>query len=277
MSHRRVLNVLLVAAMLGGCPAGTPKEELQRIGADIETLDDRTVRISLRGKDASTVDLSAAIALCWNHSAEYPALSELDLSQSGITDEGLEHLRMNAGGIPDLRVLDLSETDVSDEAVADLQAAGQRTAWVVDEAERLLGYVMLDEARGKPGVRVDLLMREMPAVTEPEATLKDAFSEMLTNNLITLPVLDEEAAEATSDPPPVVISRGLSEAVGVNQGDEIYICDTRWWLGGLNSTHALIEQVSDADEPRIEMDRHTFRRVVTPRRKNQPVRVERSV
>ena len=109
-------------------------------------------------------------------------------------DRGLKRLNLvRAEAVMSTDIVRVYGPDKTDDAVAELQAAGRRTAWVVDEAERLLGYVMLDEARGKPGVRVDLLMREMPAVTEPEATLKDAFSEMLTNNLITLPVLDEES------------------------------------------------------------------------------------
>jgi osmoprotectant transport system ATP-binding protein len=109
-------------------------------------------------------------------------------------DRGLKRLNLvRAEAVMDTDIVRVYGPDKTDSAAASLQAVGRRTAWVVDEAERLLGYVMLDEARSKPNVRVDLIMREIPAVTEPEATLKDAFSEMLTNNLMTLPVLDEES------------------------------------------------------------------------------------
>lgn len=123
MNPLRALSMLFIVTLLAGCPAGTPKEQLLRIGAEIDTLADGSVRVSLRGKEASIADLSAATSLCWNHPQEYPELRELDLSQSKLTDEGLEYLRMNVSSIPDLEVLDLSETDVSDEAVAELQAA----------------------------------------------------------------------------------------------------------------------------------------------------------
>jgi osmoprotectant transport system ATP-binding protein len=78
------------------------------------------------------------------------------------------------------------------ELVEMLEEAEERTAWIVDENDRLLGYVMLDEARSQPGERANQVMKQFPASTEPEATLKDAYSEMLTNGLITLPVLAED-------------------------------------------------------------------------------------
>jgi osmoprotectant transport system ATP-binding protein len=108
-------------------------------------------------------------------------------------DRGLKRLNLvRAETVMETDIVKVHGPDKTDSIAANLEAAGLSTAWVVDEADRLVGYVTLDEARSKPGVRADLVKREMPAETEPEATLKDAFSEMLTNNLITLPVLDEE-------------------------------------------------------------------------------------
>ena len=51
---------------------------------------------------------------------------------------------------------------------------------------------MIDEARQHAGVRADAVMKRFPSSTEPEATLKDAYSEMLTHGLITIPVLGED-------------------------------------------------------------------------------------
>ena len=81
--------------------------------------------------------------------------------------------------------------NTTSELVEMLEQADQRTAWIVDENGRLVGYVMLDEARQQPNVQASQLMKRFPAATEPEATLKDAYSEMLTHGLITLPVLAE--------------------------------------------------------------------------------------
>ena len=108
-------------------------------------------------------------------------------------DRGLKRLNLvRAGTVMDTDIVRAHGPDKTDDVVIRLQAADRRTAWVVDEADRLMGYVMIDEAKSKPGMRVDRLVHEMPATTEPEATLKDAFSQMLANNLITLPVLGED-------------------------------------------------------------------------------------
>lgn len=108
-------------------------------------------------------------------------------------DRGLKRLNLvRAEAVMETDVVKARGPDKAHEIAANLEAAGKRTAWVVDEADRLIGYVTLDEARSKLDVRADLIMRKMPAVTEPEATLKDAFSVMLTYNLMTLPVLGED-------------------------------------------------------------------------------------
>ncbi|MEM7393878.1 MAG: hypothetical protein AAF492_16185, partial [Verrucomicrobiota bacterium] len=71
-------------------------------------------------------------------------------------------------------------------------------------------------------------------------------------------------------------SRTLAEALGAEVGDLLYITDTRWWLGGLNSTHALIGAVRENDEkPAIHMGHQTYALVVTPRTEGKPVGVER--
>ena len=39
-------------------------------------------------------------------------------------------------------------------------------------------------------------------------------------------------------------------------GDIIYISDTRWYLGGLKSTHAILGKVSDSDKILISQEVH---------------------
>jgi osmoprotectant transport system ATP-binding protein len=108
-------------------------------------------------------------------------------------DRGLKRLGLvRAGDAINNDVVRAYPRNTTNELVGLLEEAGQRTAWIVDEGDRLVGYVMLNEARGHDNVRADQLMKRFPATTEPEATLKDAYSEMLTHGLITLPVLDRE-------------------------------------------------------------------------------------
>jgi osmoprotectant transport system ATP-binding protein len=108
-------------------------------------------------------------------------------------DRGLKRLGLvRAGDAMTTDVVRAYPRQTTDELARLLEQADQRTAWIVDESDRLVGYVMLNEARGNAGVRADQVMKRFPAATEPEATLKDAYSEMLTNGLITLPVLAGE-------------------------------------------------------------------------------------
>lgn len=63
---------------------------------------------------------------------------------------------------------------------------------VVDDANQLLGYVTLEMAQKKPNSRAEDLTREVVTVTEEEATMKNAFSEMLSYGVGYLPVLGEK-------------------------------------------------------------------------------------
>jgi osmoprotectant transport system ATP-binding protein len=108
-------------------------------------------------------------------------------------DRGLKRLGLvRAGDAMNVDVVRAYGRHTTSELVELLEQAEQRTAWIVDEGDRLVGYVMLNEARNHEGVRADQVMKQFPAATAPEATLKDAYSEMLTHGLITLPVLAEE-------------------------------------------------------------------------------------
>jgi osmoprotectant transport system ATP-binding protein len=106
-------------------------------------------------------------------------------------DRGLKRLGLvRAGEAMTADIVRVQGGALTSDIVTTLENADQRTAWIVDENDRLLGYVTIDEARGS-NVRADQIMKRFPTVTEPEATLKDAYSEMLTHGLITLPVLGE--------------------------------------------------------------------------------------
>jgi len=73
------------------------------------------------------------------------------------------------------------------------------------------------------------------------------------------------------------LSSPLAAALDVHVGDLVYITDTRWWLGGLRSTHAIVHSIKDVedDQSTVEMEPSVLASVATPRRRHQPVLVER--
>ncbi|MHC4089317.1 MAG: sodium:solute symporter family protein [Planctomycetota bacterium] len=83
--------------------------------------------------------------------------------------------------------------------------------------------------------------------------------------------------------PTVRISRALADAIKARPGDLLYVCDTRWWLGGLHSTHAIVADVAQAQPSGpsshrvllIEMGPQAHASVVRRRRSTCPVLVER--
>lgn len=76
--------------------------------------------------------------------------------------------------------------------------------------------------------------------------------------------------------PVVYLSQALVKALDARQGDLVYICDTRRWLGGLKATQAIIGDMSgELDGSCVEMGSETFQRVVSPGRKEKPIRLKR--
>ena len=74
----------------------------------------------------------------------------------------------------------------------------------------------------------------------------------------------------------VTVSKALADKLAAKADDLVYISDTRWWLGGLRSVHAVVDAIdADATGETIEMGPETFTTVVSPRRLGRPVAVER--
>jgi len=74
----------------------------------------------------------------------------------------------------------------------------------------------------------------------------------------------------------VRISSSLARALGAVGGDLVYVTDTRGWLGGLRSVHAIVGSIEpDEERPWIELGPLTHELVVTPARSDRPLRVER--
>ncbi len=108
-------------------------------------------------------------------------------------DRGLKRLGL-------VRTVDVMRQDVTSvvrfrpwnttgEILSALIAAERFTAWVEDDNGHFEGYLTLDDARAHPNTTAQEVMKQYPALTMPEATLKDAYSTMLTQGLARIPVV----------------------------------------------------------------------------------------
>lgn len=107
-------------------------------------------------------------------------------------DRGLKRLNL-------VRVADVMQegtrlalADESGRALAERMRQEQvRSLLVVDDDGVLLGYLNLETAEKRPGQTAAELAHEIITATEPEATMKDAFSEMLSYGISVMPVLED--------------------------------------------------------------------------------------
>ena len=57
-------------------------------------------------------------------------------------------------------------------------------------------------------------------------------------------------------------------------GEMVYVSDTRRWLGGLRSSHAVVSEiVADWSEPTVELGEGLTQRVVASSRSGRPLRI----
>ncbi len=75
--------------------------------------------------------------------------------------------------------------------------------------------------------------------------------------------------------PVVRLSPPLMAELRAKEGDPVYITDTRWWLGGLHSVHAIVGGILESDDAVVEIGPGTHDLVVTRHREETPVKVER--
>ena len=102
-------------------------------------------------------------------------------------------------------------------------------------------------------------------------------TEKRTASALPLAAADDATSREGAELPLVRISRTLADSLGADVGDFIYVTDTRWWLGGVRSTHAVVGQIEDAPggQSSITLGPAAFASVVTSRRQEMPVSVER--
>lgn len=106
-------------------------------------------------------------------------------------DRGLKQLNLVrvAEVMRDMDMIRWDET--LDAALERMQAGDIDSMFVVDNEQKLVGYITHDMVASAKDERVGDIANDPVATTEEEATMKDAFSEMLSQGIRYLPVLNE--------------------------------------------------------------------------------------
>lgn len=75
--------------------------------------------------------------------------------------------------------------------------------------------------------------------------------------------------------PLITLSQSAAQQLEVTAGDRVFITDTRWYLGGLRASHALVDAVlKDAGE-RVGLGPALYEALVQGKRQHAPLRIER--
>ncbi len=108
----------------------------------------------------------------------------------------------------------VQETEVAEVAVERMQKHDVRNLVVLDRERHVVGYLTRKDAEKHPRRMVADVMNPLAVYTETQSTLRDAFSEMLTNSIRILPVVDDDDRYMG-----VVTADSVQEAIAGN-GDE---------------------------------------------------------
>jgi solute:Na+ symporter, SSS family len=71
------------------------------------------------------------------------------------------------------------------------------------------------------------------------------------------------------------ISSALATSLRAEEGDLLYVSDSRWWYGGLYSTHGVVLTVFDSDQAEIQMEASVSEVVMTAKRADKAFMVEK--
>lgn len=82
--------------------------------------------------------------------------------------------------------------DSGGDLVAKMRSQQTDSLFITDDADRLAGYVGLEDAQTHPGKPAKEMLHHLISTTEAEATMKDAFSTMLSYGIRYLPVTDPQ-------------------------------------------------------------------------------------
>ena len=88
--------------------------------------------------------------------------------------------------------------------------------------------------------------------------------------------LDSDEFRGEALLPVVRVSRGLATALGgLSEGDLLYVSDSRAWLGGLRSSHAVVGVIEDGDNATLAMGPAPWKVVIAGGRETRALRVRR--
>ncbi|MEE9514188.1 MAG: betaine/proline/choline family ABC transporter ATP-binding protein [Anaerolineales bacterium] len=107
-------------------------------------------------------------------------------------DRGLKRLNLVRAGEAMRTDIELVRHDeMANEVASRMHQRSFESLLVVDDEQKLVGFISLDAAEANPGKRAGEISSPIIASTEEEATMKDAFSEMLSTSVGYMPVLGE--------------------------------------------------------------------------------------
>lgn len=108
------------------------------------------------------------------------------------SDRGLKRLSLIRVGDVFIQYPSVQLSETAAAAISRMQKQDVSSLVVLDRHEHVLGYLTLAGAQAHHQKVVRDIMRPLDAYTERQATLRDAFSEMLTNAIRMLPVVDDQ-------------------------------------------------------------------------------------
>lgn len=108
------------------------------------------------------------------------------------TDRGLKRLSLMRVGdiVQEYPAAQVSE--IAEAALDRMRKHEVRSLVVVNRERRVVGYLTEGDAQRHPRRVVEDVMNSLEVYTEKQSTLRDAFSEMLTNAIRILPVVDDD-------------------------------------------------------------------------------------
>jgi osmoprotectant transport system ATP-binding protein len=107
-------------------------------------------------------------------------------------DRGLKSLNLvRTGEVMRTDIELVRDNEPADAIASRMQEKSYESLLVVDDSQKLVGVISLDAAEANPSKRAAEIASPVIAATEQEATMKDAFSEMLSTGVGYMPVLGE--------------------------------------------------------------------------------------
>lgn len=108
------------------------------------------------------------------------------------SDRGLKRLGLvRVGEVMNTDLTTASANETATETVEKMRKRDLDSILVVEDGNKLVGYVTLKSVQENPEKKTGELAHEIVSTTEEEATMKDAFSEMLSFGVGYMPVLGE--------------------------------------------------------------------------------------